>query len=124
MRGSSMVRSHVLAFALGLSALAAFGLGGCAVQTASGDPTSQTEEGRAEPAGSASSDSTAGTTEATESPGYNPVHAASQSGAKKPTTESSAAEVKAQVQAGCAANNSCSGGAQDNTQPLPWIEQN
>ena len=70
MRGF-MVRSQMFAVMLGLCAL---GMGGCAVQTASGDPSStQTEEGR-DPAGTSSSATSSGQVDDPSGGNLNPVH--------------------------------------------------
>jgi hypothetical protein len=117
MRGF-MVRSQMFAVTLGLCAL---GMGGCAVQTASGDPTStQTEEGR-DPAGTASGETSAGQVDVPSGDNLNPVHPVSTTG-KEPQTESSADSVKAQATSAnpCTSNN-CPSSNSDNSTPLPWV---
>jgi hypothetical protein len=122
MRAFVTYRSCLLALALGVSALA---LAGCAVETASGDPTS-TEEGK--PAGTSASAPPAGENASTPaasssagavlSPTRPPIGTSSQ-----PGTESSADAVKAETSTesnNCTGNN-CSN--QDNSQPLPWISR-
>jgi hypothetical protein len=123
MRAFVTYRSCLLAVALGVSALA---LGGCAVETASGDPTS-TEEGK--PAGTSASAAPAGENASTPAasssagavlfPTRQPVGTSS-----RPGTESSADAVKAETStesSNCSGNN-C-GNNQDGTQPLPWIQR-
>ncbi|MGO9709888.1 MAG: hypothetical protein ACLQBL_13555 [Polyangiaceae bacterium] len=114
-----MVRSQMFAVMLGLCAL---GMGGCAVQTASGDPSStQTEEGR-DPAGTSSSATSSGQVDDPSGGNLNPVHPVSTNG-KEPQTESSADAVKAQSTSStpCTASNTCPNSNSDNSQPLPWV---
>ena len=118
MRGF-MIRSRVLAITLGLCAL---GLGGCAVQTADGDPgATQTEDGRTEPAGTAASDTSGGqVNDPTTGAPMNPTHPLTTNG-KVPPTESAADSVKAQSASSTCTGSSCTNSSSDNSQPLPWV---
>ena len=120
MRGF-MHRSFALALTLALSALATLPLGGCAVQTASGDPSSTaTEEGTPR---SESSGSTAQPGQATGTPSETTPTTPYVAPARQPLANSPKAStdpdpvVKPQS---CAGTSPC-GSSQDNTEPLPWI---
>jgi hypothetical protein len=125
MRGFAMVRSYLLALALALAVgVSSFALGGCTLQTASGDPTA-TEEGKsaettpngsAAPAGETSPSSSAAPSSsgAVLYPTRPPVGSSGGTG-----TESSADAVKAET----STESSNTGSTQDNTQPLPWIRR-
>jgi hypothetical protein len=120
MRGFAVVRSCLLALALGIPALA---LGGCTLETASGEPTA-TEEGKPVAATpSASAAPAAGETSSSPPPSSSGAvlyptrpSVGSSSG---PGTESPTDAVKAEV----STESSNSSNNQDNTQPLPQIRR-
>ena len=120
---SAIVKYRVLALTLCVSALGLSGLAGCAVQTASGDPTLQGEEGAAHAESTTSAGAQAGQTVQIPTLGIGvttpraPAQAPGRSG-----TESSADEVKAEAKSNCQGAGCATGSSSDNTQPLPWID--